>query len=122
MELAYSMAARPGQKGILVLPDVAVTPKRLEDELGRVSAVLRPELAKRLMICAGEGERLVGIPKDPDPETRRAIADLVASLRPRMGAHFPRPDYSFVVMGLLVHQWLLNKGPMTTKWLMQTAG
>jgi hypothetical protein len=122
LELAYAVAERPETTGLLVLPDVSVTSKRLRAEWMLASSVLRPDVLRRLSICMGEGEHWVGIPKDPDAETRHAISDLITAAGPHTGYSLARPAYSFTVMGLLVHQWLLCKGPMTTKWLMESAG
>lgn len=122
LELAYAVAERPGTTGILVLPDVSVTTKRLRDEWMLASSVLRTDVLSRLSICVGEGEKWVGIPKDPDAETRQAIADLISAVGPHTGYSLTRPEYLFIVMSLLVHQWLLGKGPVTTKWLMENAG
>lgn len=122
MELAYAVAERPEKTGLLVLPGVSVTPRRLRDEWMLASSVLRPDVLSRLSICMGEGEHWVGIPKDLDAETRHAISDLITAAGPYTGYSLTRPEYSFIVMGLLVHQWLLGKGPVTTKWLMENAG
>ncbi|MGD0904438.1 MAG: hypothetical protein ABR924_15985 [Terracidiphilus sp.] len=122
MQLAYALAERPASAGFLVLPDVSVTPERLRDEWRLASSVLRSDVLNRLSICTGEAEHLVGIPQDPDAETQRAISDLIAAAGPRASLSLARPEYPFTVMELLVHQWLLGKGPMTTKWLMETAG
>jgi hypothetical protein len=122
MQLAYAVAKRPGSVGLLVLPDVSVTTERLRDEWQLASSVLRPEVLNRMSICIGEGANWIGIPNDPDAETQRVISDILAPAGPRPALSLPRPEYSFIVMGLVVHQWLLGEGPMTTKWLMQSAG
>jgi hypothetical protein len=122
MQLAYALSERPEFEGILVLPDVSVTLERLREEWRRVSSVLRPEVLNRLSICIGESGHVIGIPRDPDPKTKQAIVDLIATVRPQATLSLSRPDYSFVVMELLVQQWLLGQGPVTTKWLMEAAG
>ncbi len=122
LELAYAVAERPGTTGVLVLPDVSVTPKRLRNEWLLASSVLRPDVLGRLSICMGAGEKWVGIPNDLDAETRQAIPNLIAAVGPHTGHNLARPEYLFIVMGLLVHQWLLGKGPVTTRWLMEAAG
>ena len=48
LELAYAVAERPGTTGVLVLPDVSVTPRRLQDEWMRASSVFRPDVLGRL--------------------------------------------------------------------------
>lgn len=122
LELAYAVAERPGTTGVLVLPDVSVTPRRLQDEWMRASSVFRPDVLGRLSICMGAGEKWVGIPNDLDAETRQAIPNLIAAAGPHTGHSLARQEYSFIVIELLVHQWLLGEGPVTTKWLMENAG
>src|SRR5271157_5638750 len=122
MQLAYALAQRPESEGFLVLPDASVTPTRLRDEWRLASSVLRPDVLNRLSICIGEGKHLAGIPKNPDNETQRAILEKIESVQPRAVSHLARPDYSFVIMGLLVHHWLLGQGPITITWLMKSAG
>ncbi len=122
MQLAYALAARPDASGFLLLPDVSITRSRLQEEWGLASSAFRPELMNRLSICIGEGDHFVGIPKNPDTETQRIISRWITSQGSRAGSHLPRADYSFLVLELLIHRWLCNEGPMTTAWLMKTAG
>lgn len=122
LQLAYALAGRPGLKGILVLTEVSITPERLHHEWQLATSVLAPDLLNRLSIYYEDDERLRGIPKELDTKTRSAIVDLIAPARNRAVSRLPRPDYSFWVPALLIHQWLLGQGPITTKWLMQTTG
>ncbi len=122
MQLAYYMAARPGSEGILVLPDIRVTRQRLQEEWRAASSVLRPEIAERITVCVIDGDRFPGIPRDPDPETQRILAQVVADARRSAQPRVYRPDASFVVLKILLHHWLTDGGPMTTDCLCQTAG
>lgn len=122
LQLAYALADRPELKGVLVLSDVAVTPERLRHEWQLATSVLAHDMVDRLSIYYEQDEQLRGIPKEPDPKIQNDILNLLASVRRPETAHLRRPDYSFWVPVLLIHQWLLGRGPITTKWLMQTAG
>ena len=66
MEMAYALARQPKRRGVLVLTHASVGIQRLRDEWQRAASVLRPELLNRLSICVDQGERFVGIPRDPD--------------------------------------------------------
>ena len=122
MQLAYGLAEHPDSEGYLVLPKVAITRSRLQQEWALAASVLRPNLLNRLTICLAEGNGFIGIPRDPDAKTQRLLSEKVGSECPQAGLRLARADYSFVVLELLVHQWLLAQGPMTTAWLMETAG
>lgn len=122
MQLAYAMAERPELEGYLVLPDVAVTRERLEREWQLAASVLRPELLDKLTLCIGDKGHFFGIPRDPDPETQRVLARVVAAERPHAGSRQTRGDASFVVLKLLLHHWLTDGKPITTEWLTTASG
>jgi len=122
MQLAYATAARPGAKGFLVLPDVAVTRERLQREWQLAASVLQPGLLDRLSLCIGDEKHFVGIPRDPDAETQRILAQVVAAERTTAGPGRARGSASFVVLKILLHHWLTNGGMVTTEWLARTSG
>ncbi len=122
VQLAYGMAERPESRGYLVLPDVEVTRERLVAEWKLAASVLRPDLLGRLGLYVGEGDRFVGIPRDPDPETQRIISRIVAAEWPRAGPRVARADAWFVVFKILLQHWLTNGEPVTTNWLARTSG
>jgi hypothetical protein len=122
MQLAHSLAKRPGAEGFLVLPEVKVTRDRLNREWQLVASVLRPELLNRLSLCIGERDHFIGIPRDPDPETQRILAEVVAAERTQASSRLTRGDAAFVVLKVLVHHWLTDGRPVTTEWLARTSG
>lgn len=122
MEMACELAQHPDYDGFLVLPDVELTKKRLEAEWGKAASVLRPDVLGRLRIWAGKGEAWFGVPRVPTAETQLSLAELVNSARMEFEKGHIRADLSFVVLGLLIRQWLKGEGAMTTTWLMETAG
>jgi hypothetical protein len=122
MQLAYATAARPGSEGFLVLPDVAVTRKRLQREWQLAASALKPELLDRLSICVGDEKRFVGIPRDPDAETQGILSQVVAAERTIAGPGRTRGSAAFVVLKILLHHWLTDGGLVTTEWLARTSG
>ena len=121
-QLAYALADRPNSEGFLVLSDVAITRERLEREWQHAASVLRPEMLNRLSLCIEENGHFSGIPRNPDPATERILSDVIAMERTRAGPRLARPDASFVVTKILVHQWLTSGKPVTADWLMRTSG
>ncbi|HEX7479413.1 MAG TPA: hypothetical protein VF331_16540 [Polyangiales bacterium] len=122
MELAYALADRPGFDAFLVLTDTTVTTERLRREWSLAASVLRPDLADKLSLCIRTGDRFIGIPRDPDPETQSILVEVVARERTQPGSRVARVDASFVVVKILLHHWLTNGSPVTTDWLARTCG
>src|SRR3954471_14724214 len=120
LRLAYALTERPEVAGFLVLPEVRVTRKRLEQEWQLAASILRPDLLQRLSICLPEGDRFVGIPRDPDNETQTVLA--IQSEHPHTGSSPARTDSNFVITKVLLHQFLMDGRATTTNWLAKTSG
>jgi hypothetical protein len=122
MQLAYGLAQQPKSHGFLVLVDGGVTLDRLREEWQRAASVLRPTLRDRLSLCIGQDDHFIGIPRDPDLQTQRILSKVVAAERPHAPSRLSRGDASFVVLKVLLYQWLTHGRPVTTDWLVQTSG
>jgi len=120
MQVAYPLGENPALNGYVVLVDSTITIERLRDEWQRAATVLHHDVLHRLTICLQTGGRILGIPHDPDTETQRILADVVDAERGK--AHIVRTDYAFIVLKLLIHQWLTAGTPVTSEWLARTAG
>ena len=79
MQLAYQLAKNSYLEGFLVLLDVEVTRARLDAEWQSISSILQKDILSRLTICIEMGNRLIGIPRDPDRNTQIVLAKLVAA-------------------------------------------
>ena len=122
LQLAYAMRERPETAGFLVLPEVGVTRKRLEEEWRLAASVLRPDLLQRVTICIGEEDRFIGIPRDPDAETQVILSKAVRAEYPLASSPVTRSDSNFVITKVLLHQWLTDGKAVTTNWLAKTSG
>jgi hypothetical protein len=122
MQMAYALARQPKRRGVLVLTHSSVGLQRLRDEWQRAASVLRPDILKRLSICVDQGERFVGIPRDPAAPTQRTLSKLVATERGPKDSRTSRGDAPFVVLKILLHHWLTDGQPVTTDWLAKTTG
>lgn len=120
MQVAYRLNENPVCEGYVVLVDSPITIERLRDEWERAATILRDDVLRRLTICLQHEGRLTGIPRDPDIETQRILAEVVEVERSKMST--ARTDYSFVVLKLLLHHWLTSDEPVTSEWLARTAG
>jgi hypothetical protein len=122
MQVAYELSQRSSFQGFLVLPDVTVTRKRLEEEWQIAASVLRPDLMKRLILCISDGDHFVGIPRDPDLRTQRILSKVVAAEQPHAGSRVVRAHSSFVVLKILLLEWLNAGGPITSEHLARSSG
>ena len=120
--MAYTLARQPKRQGILVLTHASVGLQRLRDEWQRAATVLRSDVLSRLSICVDQGERLVGIPRDPDTQTHRKVSRVIATARGPKDSRTSRGDAPFVVLKILLHHWLSDGRPVTTDWLAKTTG
>ncbi len=121
MQVAYAVMEGPASHGYVVLVDSPITKERLCHEWARAATVLRDDVLDRLTICLLEKDRMIGIPHDLAPATQRMLA--AAADAKRAGkSHIVRTDYSFVILKVLLHQWLISGDPVTMQWLAHTAG
>jgi len=120
LQVAYTVGENPALQGYVILVDSPITMERLRDEWKRTATVLREDVLHRLTICLQVEGRFTGIPRDPDAETQRILADVVEAERGKISN--ARTDYSFVVPKLLLHRLLTSGEPVTSEWLARTAG
>lgn len=118
LQLAYFLAQEPRHRGLLVLLDSRITDARLHEELRLAERALRPEVARKLAVAIERNGRYRGLPDDLGGDFQEWLRELV---RKQSGPKTSRqsPDAVLIV---LLHQWLLHKGPMTTEWIMRTVG
>lgn len=123
MKLAYAIGEVPGRHGYLLLVDTTITEARLRAEWRRAEAVMRRDVVEHLSICLMTSDgRVRGIPADPSEEVQRWLRESAAREASNSAPRNERPDYGFVVLKVLLHQWLLKREPVTLSWLAQTAG
>ncbi|HLA63824.1 MAG TPA: hypothetical protein VK610_05310, partial [Rhodothermales bacterium] len=119
MGLAYWVASGFGDRGVLVLLDPDMTPERIRSEERLARETLRADVADRLHVAVRMGESYVGLPDGLGAAFQAWLGGLVQS---ETGRLLPRPPSYFVVLGVLLHEWLLDREPRTTKWLMESTG
>jgi hypothetical protein len=120
MQVAYAVGASPHHQGYVVLVDAPITAESLREEWKRTATILRDDVLRRLTLCLQHEGRFIGIPRDPDANMQRVLAEVVG--KERAQANTTRTDYSFVILKLLLHHWLMGGEPVTAEWLARTAG
>jgi hypothetical protein len=123
MDLAYRLVQRTAQhRALLVLTDPEITQDRLEREWRAAQETLRPEVMERLNLVVFKDGQFHGLPQDSDPKIRPHLERIVLEQLERGGSPLARGETYYELLEILIHQWLLDKGPMTADWLAKTAG
>lgn len=119
IELAVRANSGSVTRAILLILSTKMSNDGLRRAWEASLSVLRPEIAERMhVITGGEGPQLVSPSTDPSlVELARRVADHHPE---RQLA--PRPNRSFEVMKILLHRWLLGRGPIAIKELQAQAG
>jgi hypothetical protein len=123
LKLAYAVTDQ-GQttRGILLVIDPKITDERLDDEEKYAKMVLAPGVSKRLGIVVYQDGELSGCPDGMTIEVRRELGRLAGAELAKKVAKIHSGAAYYEIFKILVHQWLLGKGPMTALWLAKTAG
>lgn len=120
LQLAYYLAQRPDMRGVLVLTDTRITDAALKRERNLAASALRPEVLGRLSIAVDGGSEIRGIPPDMQGPFHAWLRKLIGKeTRARGKQRGQQEDAIFLV---LLDQWFQRKEPVTTRWLMDSAG
>ncbi|MBI4616083.1 MAG: hypothetical protein HY720_20875 [Planctomycetes bacterium] len=107
---------------LLVVAAPTMSPSRLEQEWHRTIRALRPDLASRLHLVLFENGRFEGLPESRDPTFRSQLERVVRKELERGEARLPRGEPYYEILKILVHRWMLDRGPMTSDSLARAAG
>lgn len=120
LELAYWLTRDSGRRGLLVLTDSRISEERLRDEWMLAEQTLDRDVSRRLSVVLHRNAQYIGLPKDLGDDFRVWLDQLVSR---EAGSHPVKSRESFQnILEVLVHQWLLAKGPVTREWLKKTVG
>lgn len=121
LSLAYALGGSAKREAYLVLVNPGISEERLRAEWEAALLALSGPVRKRLHLITVRAGRFVGLPDAPPKMIQEYVSDLI-DREYRPGTILRRPDYFFVVLTILVNQWLRKGGPVSTRWLMETAG
>lgn len=99
--LAEAIAGNPALRGHLILIDPKISGERIEKEKKIAQKLFSPDLINRIQIEYGTPYEI--------QEDRNTI-------------HLKRADSWFEITKLLMRQYLLKLGPVTTQWITETVG
>jgi hypothetical protein len=120
LELSYWLTKHRNSRGILVLADTRISPERLEREWAFAEEALRRNITLRLSIAQLRNNRYIGLPQDLGNDFRVWLDELVERETKLRGVRSGESFYD--ILEVLVHQWMLGKGPVTREWLKKTVG
>lgn len=108
---------------VLVLEEPHITESRLRDEWEGAASVIRPELFARLSLAIHQSGEWTGIPSPPRNSGLAVLDEVLKHTHTRSPASSSRASEAYYeVLRILVHQWLLGKGPVPINWLMENSG
>lgn len=116
--LSYWLTGNPDARGLLLLVNSRITEERLQKEIQLAKQVLNAEILSRLTVATVKDGQYVGLPTDLGQDFRSWLDQLTIQESRRSGAG----GSFYTILEILIHEWLLGHGPMTTEWLMKTAG
>jgi hypothetical protein len=116
--LSYWLAGNPDARGLLLLVESRITEERLHKEVQLAKHVLNADVLSRLTVATVKDGQYVGLPAGLGQDFRSWLDQLTVQESRRSGV---RGSF-YTIFEILIHEWLLGHGPMTTEWLMKTAG
>jgi len=107
---------------LLVLPGLELTQKRLMVEQEKALKAFRPEIIQRFHLVLVERGEYINLPARFSSSDKMRLDQLIKEQTVRYGERLPRIDGYYVILKLLVFQWLKNEPPVTAKWLSDKSG
>ena len=122
-QLAYALTeGGPHSTGLLVLANPKLTGERLEREWRYAGQTLSPHVMERLKLVRFLDGNFQGLPQGLEPGVRARLDSMIGEELESCGTRVPSTRIYYELLKIMIHQWLLNKGPMTADWLAKTAG
>lgn len=123
LEMARVADADNNYQVILVLEEPGITESRLREEWKGAAAVLRPELFAQLSMAVRQSGKWTGIPHPPASDKLVLLEQILQHELARKPAATARGSEAHQeILRILIHHWLLGKGPITVRALMKISG
>jgi hypothetical protein len=123
MAIAEEAIRVPGSLHVLCLERPKMSQQRIEAEWRLANRVFRPEVLERLAVRVlhrdGSARSLGAL---PPPLAEEACRGMEPRRETGQIVRLPPPDFHFIILKLFVHAWLTHRGPLTARWIAQTAG
>ena len=123
MEMGRVATSDKARRVVLVLEEPAITESRLREEWQGAGLVIRPELFSRLALAIRQSGTWSGIPVPPVTKEIPVLEEILRheiSRRPAPAGRNSEAHYE--ILRILIHQWLLGRGPLAIHSLMKISG
>jgi len=120
-QLAGYLTNIRGKQAILLLADPRISTKTILDEYTRLQAAFRPEISERLRILVYREAAFKDKPNDISPQDWKLIEQHVV-VDSTKSTVLPRPDLRSEVFRVILHEWFLCHGQLSSKWIENTVG
>jgi hypothetical protein len=123
MELASVASSSDLRQAVLVLEEPEISIQRLLKEWEGAISVIRPELSRRLSLFFRRSGEWSGTPTTPKNDEIQLLEEIVRHETSRRPIGVSRnTEAHYEILRILIHQWLLNRGPISINCLMEMAG
>jgi hypothetical protein len=123
MEMSRIASSKKVNRVVLVLEEPSITISRLHGEWEGAASVIQPNLFRRLSMMIRQSGKWSGIPTSPDDNEMPVLEEIIQHEIARRPASSNRSSEAhYDILRILIHQWLLGKGPITVSSLMEISG
>lgn len=121
VKLARRLGERRDGFGYLLVVDPRLSKSCIQDEVTGLTAAMRSDLANRFRLIVVENGEVTEKPADL-PKADWAVLQQLPEMTADRGTRLPSPDTGNEVFLVILHQWLLGQGPMTSRRLEEVVG
>ncbi|MBN2287654.1 MAG: MarR family transcriptional regulator [Tissierellales bacterium] len=125
VQTAFHLIEAPlNEKRSLLLIEPKITEETLKKEWESIYRILHSKIFDRMHLIIFKNDRFISFPNTLDPAFYSELKQLILiNKKPESKRRrIYRGNSYFIIVKILIHQWLLNKGPMTVKWLAESSG
>jgi hypothetical protein len=111
------------RRAVLVLEEPGITDSRLQEEWQGAASVIRPEIFSHLTAVIRQSGKWSGIPGPPAASEVSLLEEILQHELARRPAGASRSSEAhYEILRVLIHQWLLGRGPISIGSLMEISG
>ena len=108
---------------VLVLEEPGITESRLQEEWQGAASIIRPEIFSRLSAGIRQSGKWSGIPTPPAASEMPVLEEILQhELSQRPAGASRNSEAHYEILRILIHQWLLGRGPLSIGSLMEISG
>ncbi len=123
MQLSRIASSKKVDRAVLVVEEPSITMPRLYGEWEGAASVIRPDLFSRLSMMIRKSGKWSGIPATPNANEISVLEEIIRHETGRQPGNLNRSSEAYYnILRILIRQWMQRAGPVTSRWLRETAG